>query len=44
MYGVVVGKTKKNTKGEQITLFNIIHETEDYKIQKQFKTKWNHLI
>jgi altronate hydrolase len=43
MYGVVVGKAKKRIlKGEQITPFNIIHETEDYKIPKTVsKTKWN---
>lgn len=42
MYGVVVGKVKKRIlKGEQITPFNIIHETGDYKIPKTVsKTKW----
>lgn len=42
MYGVVVAKAKKIIlKGEQITPFNIIHETEDYKIPKTVsKTKW----
>ncbi len=43
MYGVVVGKAKKRIlKGEQISPFNIVHETEDYKIPKKVsKTKWN---
>ena len=42
MYGVIVGKAKKRIlKGEQITPFNIIHETEDYKIPKTVsKKKW----
>ena len=42
MYGVVVGKAKKRIlKGEQISPFNIVHETEDYKIPKKVsKTKW----
>ena len=43
MYGVVVGKAKKRIlKGEQISPFNIVHETEYYKIPKKVsKTKWN---
>ena len=42
MYGVIVGKAKKRIlKGEQITPFNTIHETEDYKIPKTVsKKKW----
>ena len=46
MYGVIVGKAKKRIlKGEQITPFNTIHETEDYKIPKTVSKKnGTHLI
>ena len=43
MYGVVVGKAKKNIKiGEKINQSNIIHQTENYSIPKKIKKiNWN---
>ncbi|MEC8602257.1 MAG: altronate dehydratase family protein [Bacteroidota bacterium] len=43
MYGVVVGKAKKNIKiGEKISLSNIIHQTENYFVPKKTKNiYWN---
>jgi altronate hydrolase len=42
MYGVVVGKVKKTiSKGEHISTYNIIHETEDYVVSKSNnQDKW----
>ena len=40
MYGVIVGRAKKNIKkGEQINTTNIIHETGKYTIPKKIKKK-----
>jgi altronate hydrolase len=43
MYGVVVGKAKKNIKiGEKINLLNIVHQTENYSVPKKIKkNNWN---
>ncbi len=42
MYGVIVGKaTQKILRGEQITTFNLKHESEDFSVKKRIpSTNW----